>query len=106
MKTNIECTKVLLSYYVEYTFDKKALACVCKETLDAMTTEMQSMFEELELSRDDVKAAWKMWFDNAAHDGTLISADLNLYGEHDYSHDEIAVIDMLIELACKNIDRL
>lgn len=59
--------------YLEYTFKDELLLNVSKETLQKISFELNNRFEDLELTTDDIKAAWIDWIDSAANDGTAIS---------------------------------
>lgn len=101
MKNNDSTTTYLLSYYLGYTFQDKLLAQPCAENFKIIKEDLTSRFECLELEDDDIKQAWKDWFDENANNGTLVNDNLLLpkYGE-------VKVIDQLIYLAIDAIDNL
>ena len=105
MTTNIGTTKFLLSYYLASTFQTKLLANVCDKSLDVIYTELTARFVELELTRDDIKDCWKVWFEGAACDGTLLNADFCLYGAIG-NYRELEVGDLIIKLSHEAIDSL
>ena len=101
MKSNNLTTTYLLSYYMDYTFQNKLLAQPCAKNFSIIKEDLLSRFGCLELTDDDIKQAWKDWFDENANNGTLVNDNLLLpkYGE-------IKVIDQLICLAIDAIDNL
>ena len=101
MKSNNLTTTYLLSYYMDYTFQNKLLAQPCAKNFSIIKEDLLSRFGCLELTDDDIKQAWKDWFDENANNGTLVNDNLLLpkYGE-------IKVIDQLIYLAIDAIDNL
>ena len=101
MKSNNLTTTYLLSYYMDYTFQNKLLAQPCAKNFSIIKEDLLSRFDCLELTDDDIKQAWKDWFDENANNGTLVNDNLLLpkYGE-------IKVIDQLIYLAIDAIDNL
>ena len=101
MKSNNLTTTYLLSYYMDYTFQTKLLAQPCAKNFSIIKEDLLSRFGCLELTDDDIKQAWKDWFDENANNGTLVNDNLLLpkYGE-------TKVIDQLIYLAIDAIDNL
>ena len=59
------------------------------ETLDAITDEFFDFYEALNLTRDDIKQAWKQAIEILLYDGTLVSGDLP-------GNDQVDVIKILL----------
>ena len=107
MKICDSTVHVLLGRWLDTEFEPDFLAKVSAETLTTMKHELDDIFEDLELTTDDVKAAWKEWFDWAAHNGTLVSGSFRIVDpECSYKHDELRVIDLVLKLAYEAIDNL
>lgn len=96
----------LLAHYMNSSFQSSFLAHVSKSNLQRLHEMLTDRFEEQELTISDTKAAWKEWFDLAAYGGMLVSSDLQFTTDNTCQHDELRVIDLVIELACKHIDSL
>lgn len=96
----------LLSRYLDTEYETELLANVCQETLDSISADILDRFDYLELSRQDIKESWIDWFDWAAHNGTLIHSALRLHGPKPHSHNEMRVIDLLLELSIEAINKL
>ena len=94
----------LLARFMDTEYPVSLLASVSPKNFDVLKREMFSRFNDCylhELTEDDVKEAWKIWFDYAVDDGTLISADLCLP-----QYVDIRVHRQLAELAVDAIDKL
>lgn len=101
MKSNNSTTTYLLSYYMDYTFQNKLLAQPCAKNFSIIKEDLLSRFDCLELTDDDIKQAWKDWFDENANNGLLVFPELRLP-----QYNELKVIDKVIELANNAIDNL
>lgn len=97
----------LVSRFMDTEYSEKLLADVSVHTFNTLKQDLMVRFEELSFTEDDVKGAWKEWFDWAASNGTLISPHIRIKdAERPYMHDEIRVIDTLLTIAYAAIDKL
>lgn len=99
----------LLSRFMDTEYQTKFLAKVSADNLQALHNDLTMRFDDLglELTVDDVKDAWKNWFDWAANNGTLLSPDFRIVDPNaSYRHAELEVLDKLLELVFTAIDTL
>ena len=103
---NTSTIHFLLSRFMETEYQTKLLANVSVETFEQLKQDMTEQFADW-LTDVDIKEAWKCWFDWAADNGTLISSELQFVNpDVSWQHDELRIIDLVIELAHSYIDRL
>lgn len=97
----------LMSFYMSYTFTVELLATISVETLNILSDDMICHFEDLSVTVDDIKAAWKEWFSRSTVDGTLICPHLRIVDKDvSWLHPELRVADSLLEITYKAIDEL
>lgn len=93
--------RYLLGYYMNYHYTVSALTSIKADMLQLMHQDINDMMPDIAATVDDVKAAWKNWFDMAANDGTLISSELMKVG-----YCQAEAIDCVLATAYKLIDSL
>ena len=108
MTKNIENipTSYLLAMLLDYHFQAKRLLDISHETLAIITDELNCMFPTMEITIDDAKAAWIDWLDEAGHNGTAVSIDFRIAGEHLWQHKELEVIDKFVDLLTEAVRNL
>lgn len=96
----------LLARYMDTEYPLSLLANVSATSFGKLKAELIDRFDE-QIDANDVKAAWKQWFVWAANNGTLVSGELTYNcAECNWRHDELRVIDLVIDLAEMYIDKL
>ena len=71
--TAAHCIYHLLGTKLVATYEPKFLLTITSETLDYITGDVGTMFEELDTTREDMKEAWRQALTALIYDGTLIN---------------------------------
>ena len=97
----------LLGRFLDTEFNEEFLANISAENFTKLKKHLQDIFEDLTLTDADTKEAWKAWFDWAAYNGTIINHNFQIVDpECSWSHEELRLIDLTLELANSAIDKL